>query len=150
MKVQGNQILQLASQLTAAALNCVISGHANACAGLPIATTFQACNAACAAGNTSAIVNGKSVDCITAIDCANNGGSFSVASGSCREGGADSCHQQPLCNEGVGLCFEPPGPAGSPDNCNAARQNSCTIFNTAAECVPVSQSSTKNFERVNK
>jgi hypothetical protein len=150
VKVEGTQILQLASQLTAAALNCVISGHSTTCSGSPIATTFQACNAACAAGNTTAIVGGKSIDCITAIDCANNGGSFSVASGSCRAGGTDSCDQQLLCNEGADLCFEPPGPAGSTDNCNAARQNSCTIFNTAAECAPASQLSRKNFERVNK
>ena len=131
VKVQGVQVLQLASQLTAAALNCVISGTSTSCAGTAIADQFNACNAACAAGRTTATVGGNSVDCIGAIDCANNGGTFDLASGTCGSSGFN-CHNQPLCNgNDPALCFEPPGPAGSTDNCNAARQNDCTIFNGA-------------------
>jgi hypothetical protein len=133
VSVAGTPQLQLASQLTAAALNCVMSGQPSSCAGNLIAAQFSACNAACAAGRTTAIVAGVRIDCIKAIDCANNGGTFDPATRSCRVG-SESCHDQELCNETVGLCFESPGPAGGPRQCNAARMNDCTIFSGAPPC----------------
>ena len=133
VKVEGVQVLQLASQLTAAALNCVISGEASNCAGTTIAAQFSACNAACAAGNTTAVVNGTRIDCIKAIDCLNNGGTFNPATAGCQIA-TSNCHTQMLCNRAIGLCFEPPGPAGGPQQCNDARQNECTIFSGAPPC----------------
>jgi hypothetical protein len=134
IRVEGSPILQLASQLTAAALNCVISGQPSTCAGSPIAEQFSACNTACAAGKTKALVDGVKINCITAIDCANNGNTFNALTGACQEGGEGNCHDQPLCSEVSGLCFEPPGPAGGAKLCHAARMNDCTIFSGAPPC----------------
>jgi hypothetical protein len=44
------------------------------------------------------------------------------------------CEARPLCNRSLGLCFEPPGPAGGSKQCNDARQNDCTIFSGAPPC----------------
>jgi len=164
VKVEGDQVLQLASQLTAAALNCVISGLPKTCLGSPIAGQFAFCNMACSFGMTTTVINGHRIDCIKAIDCANNGGTFNIATGTCAGGptcsdngapcsdddlsacanpdtatcvgAAGSCHNQPLCNTDLEtpLCFEPPGPAGSSKQCKAARQNDCTIFSGAPPC----------------
>jgi hypothetical protein len=153
---RGTQLLQLASQLTAAALNCVISGETAACTGSSAQPEFGACNTACAQGNTTAMVGGNTIDCIDAIDCFNNGGSFDTTTGfctlgTCANGDAcneetpctdlsqctplpNNCHDQELCNEDLGLCFDPPGPAGSSKQCNAANQNDCTIFSGSPPC----------------
>ena len=146
---RGDQTLQLARQLTAAALNCVISGSGSDCSGQPqIAATFQDCNTHACLGIAGTLSVGE---CIGALDCFNNGGSFDQSTGSCATGtcGGDgltpcngstdcgtgiscvplpnNCHDQPLCNQDINLCFEPPGPAGSANECNAARDNACTI-----------------------
>jgi len=159
VKIEGMTILQLASQLTAAALNCVISGGPADCSASSTATLFSACNAACVAGNTTGMINGQPVDCIDAIDCANNGGTFDMTTlfcqtGICSDNGSPcnddnlgrcanpstamclrtpSCHTQPLCSSPE-LCFEPPGSAGSSKQCKDARQNTCTIFSGAPPC----------------
>jgi hypothetical protein len=39
-----------------------------------------------------------------------------------------NCHDRPLVNEDLGLDFDPPGPAGSPRECNQARRNDCTVL----------------------
>ena len=62
---RGEQRLQLARQLTAAALNCVISGAGADCAGLP-EVPFSACNTACA-------LDGDIGTCIEDLDDFNNG-----------------------------------------------------------------------------
>jgi hypothetical protein len=152
---QGNQRLQLARQLTAAALNCIMSNGSSDCTSVSIEEVFQACNAACADGKTTAIVDTTTIHCIETIDCYNNGGIFDEATMSCQTGTCsdngkpckeedrslcndpatavctpleNSCHNQPLCNEDLGLCFEPPGPAGSSDAQNVARKNNCTVI----------------------
>jgi hypothetical protein len=122
---RGDPTLQLARQLTAAALNCVISGGAADCSGQPaIANLFQDCNTHACLGTAGTFDVGE---CIGGLDCFNNGGSFDQSTGSC-EVLANNCHDQPLCNQDINLCFEPPGPAGSSTECNSAKDNSCTII----------------------
>ena len=125
--------LQLPRQLMAAALNCIMTNGSADCTGTGIEDVFQACNAACPASKT-AVVGGHTIDCIGAIDCFNNGGEFDPATGACTPV-ANNCHDQPLCNQDLGLCFEPPGPAGSTSACNQARHNSCAIIQPGeAQC----------------
>jgi hypothetical protein len=98
----------------------VITNGSTDCAGVSIEPVFQACNTACANGQVTAEVEGKSVDCIDAIDDFNSN---------------PACEAQPLCNRSLGLCFAPqPGPAGSAKLCNAARTNTCSIFSGAPPC----------------
>ncbi len=142
---RGAQILQLARQLTAAALNCVMSlgtpvpdpdriqADTNPCGGVSIQDLWGQCDDLCAQ-NGSMVMNGMSVTgCIGALDCFNNGGLW--MDGQCGPNPAGSCHNRALCQVDVtgmpvpgGLCFEPPGAAGSSDACNAATVNGCTIF----------------------
>jgi hypothetical protein len=123
VSVKGNPILQLARQLTAAALNCVISGGGADCQGTSLyATAFSTCNAMCV--NPLATTAEKTA-CISELDCLNNGGSFD--NGICTPGGPGNCHERLLVNEALGLNFEPPGPAGSSDACNAATETKCTV-----------------------
>jgi hypothetical protein len=159
---RGEQTLQLARQLTAAALNCIISSQSgppvvpgaggNFCSSLQLSPVFQDCNANVCTGNASQL--GLSVgDCIAQLDCFNNGGQFDSGSNNCFTGtcGNDgvtlcngstncgtfqcvnfpsNCHDRPLCNQTLGVCFNDPGPAGSPNECNNARDNMCTIIGT--------------------
>jgi len=112
----GNIKLQNVRQLTAMALNCVISGFGADCGGnSDLDGLFTDCNNACL-GNSSTRTNAQ---CRDEIDCFNNGGSFSK--GACTPGGEDNCHNRPLVNESLDLNFEPPGPAGSEGDCNAAK-----------------------------
>jgi hypothetical protein len=149
-KPQADTRIQLARQLTALALNCVVSGDpagAANCMGAPFESAFTACNAACTANTDAAQIAG----CIPLVDCLNNGGTlltdaggFLCQTGTCSDNQAPcsagdrsrcgaptaacvprpGCHDEPLPSP-----FEPPGPAGSSNSCNAARNNSCTIFN---------------------
>jgi hypothetical protein len=141
---QVSKALQLARQLTAAALNCVISGGPATCVGQPIGPIFTACNTACP-GSTNAMVGADTVDCIKAIDCFNNGGTFNTATGNCSTQTVN-CHTRNfgICSNGA-LCSDTtpcpgneacnPGPAGSSKQCNDANQNSCTIFGPGeAQC----------------
>ncbi len=110
VSVKGQQELQLARQLTSMALNCVISGFGPDCAGdEALFELFGRCNDACVSGDIG--------DCIGEVDAFNNG-----------NGLAPGCHDRQLCNEDIGLCFQPPGPAGSSKACSAVRGNSCTII----------------------
>jgi hypothetical protein len=136
---KGDSRLQLARQLTAAALNCGITNAggtpgqctlengADPCAGVSIGDVFQACNAACPTG-TTAVVDGHTISCIGAIDCFNGGGVFDPATGNCNDATGTSCHDRDL----SAGCFEfvPPGAAGSPKACNDARKDCTTIFGT--------------------
>jgi hypothetical protein len=151
--VKGVSERQLVRQLTAAALNCVMSGGDSDCVGGPIEDLFADCNAACVGDPADHSIN----ECIDEIDCFNNGGTFAdgnctfnpgicsdslvlcdVDNDQCAGGAGDvcvpdpspTCHEQELCQvdeEGEpiedGLCFIPPGPAGSSGECNEAKKN---------------------------
>ncbi len=106
---KGDQRLQLARQLTAAALNCVMSGAIADCNSL--IDVFDTCNDAC----TNDTDPGT---CIEDLDAFNNG--FTTSD--------PSCHDQPLVNDALGLDFDPPGPAGSSQACKAATKNSTIIL----------------------
>jgi hypothetical protein len=108
---QGTQQLQLIRQLTAAALNCLISGDlSETCAALLPA--WATCNTTCQDVNAT---TQQLTACIDLIDDFNNGVSAA----------APGCHEQPLV--GAGLDFDPPGPAGSSKACNAAIQNDVEV-----------------------
>jgi hypothetical protein len=105
VRVQGEQTRQLARQLTAARLNCIVSGETGgACDGISINDVFDACNVACAAGDVTATVGSDEVDCIGAIDCFNNGGQFDNATGVCTTGtcsvGGAACGESLPCASG--------------------------------------------------
>jgi hypothetical protein len=139
--VKGDTRLQVARQLTAAALNCILSNSADAtvgtctgagencadpCAGVSVDAAFTACNAAAnACASTATLPDGTVINCIDALDCFNNGGTFDPATGSCGAS-TTSCHDRDLVN-GC-FSFNPPGPAGSPKECNDARKDAITIF----------------------
>jgi hypothetical protein len=123
VNVQGDSRLQLARQLTAAALNCLISGGGADCAGTGSYTTvFDDCNAACSDASAS---KSDITACISQLDCLNNGGSFD--NGICGPGGPNNCHERILVNESLGLDFDPPGSAGSSKACQAANKTDCTV-----------------------
>jgi hypothetical protein len=140
---KGDSRLQLARQLTSAALNCAITLADDACTaqdgalpcnGTSVEDVFNACNTACTNNEVQATIGSDTFSCIAAIDCFNNGGTFDTSDGSCNcPGGFDengeclnSCHSQPLSNG----CFDfvPPGAAGSPRACQDARKDCTTIF----------------------
>ncbi len=111
---------QLARQLMATALNCVMSGGGATCTGISIGSVFADCNLVCESGGTSGT---RSVgDCIGLLDAYNNG--------------LDTrCHDRALCNpevidpvSGAPLCFEPPGSAGSAGACNDAKKSDCMVI----------------------
>jgi hypothetical protein len=134
---KGDDRLQLGRQLSATALNCILSRSDDStcpgggqtggvCRGVTIEEVFNACNSACAAGQTTANLDLTSVSCISALDCFNNGGVFDLGTGECGEAEGQSCLARELDNGCFG--FEPPGPAGSPGACNQARKNDVTIL----------------------
>jgi hypothetical protein len=175
----GNKSLQLVRQLTAAALNCAVSNGSSDCSGTSGEDAFKACNAACAAKQTSASIDGSlPVDCLKAVGCFNNGGQFDLVTqtcqlgtcstkktqacgsglatcpnsgscvrtaGNCRGAVFGTCSDAPsdgvpavLCGSlidpgtGFGTCKNgsacAPGPAGSPNQCNSAITNACTVI----------------------
>jgi len=151
--VKGDTQRQLVRQLTAAALNCVMSGGDSDCVGGPIEELFADCNDACQGFASDLSMN----ECIGQIDCFNNGGFWadghctfnpgacSLSGGLCDvdddqcAGGVgdvcepdpqESCHERELCQVDEfgdpiddGLCYIPPGPAGSSGECNVAKKN---------------------------
>jgi cysteine-rich repeat protein len=129
--VKGAQILQLARQLTAGALNCIMSNGDESCASTPLyATVFASCNAAC---SNPASTKAQLTACISELDCLNNGGTFN--GGICSPGGPNNCHERLLNNDDLDLHFEPPGPAGSSDACHAANDTNCTVVGPGeAQC----------------
>ncbi len=143
---KGDQRIQLARQLTAAALNCIITNAAgepvegsctdfttglagDVCAGVDsLDGIFAECNAACAAGDVTidhdTDATTPEVSCIGLIDCFNNGGVI-TAEGGCDEAIGETCHDRALENG----CFDftPSGPAGSPRECNDSRKNDVIV-----------------------
>jgi hypothetical protein len=110
---RGNQRLQLARQLTAMALNCIISGGGPKCQNMSCEIMFLECNKVCAGDPGMYSIQ----QCIGMVDSWNNGRYL-----------GDGCHSRKLCSEVNELCFHPPGPAGSPKACKAALRNDCTII----------------------
>jgi hypothetical protein len=149
----GGTTKQLIRQLTAAALNCGVSGQTCDCAESTIAEIFSACDAACIAGATTAMVDGNTIDCILAVDCFNNGGAFDTATNTCKigdciaDGGSDvgDCGLDRVCPVGSscvalpGNCHDAELPddicdppvencaASSSNACKAAKDNACTV-----------------------
>jgi hypothetical protein len=107
VSVQGAQQRQLARQLTAMALNCVISGGGSDCTGTSVESLFADANAACTANNNDAAITGF----ISQVDAYNNG----LTNG---------CHDRSLSESDVFAGVSPlPGPAGSSTKCSAATKN---------------------------
>jgi hypothetical protein len=141
---KGDSSLQLARQLTAAALNCAITkatdtegacvptavDGANPCGGLGtnIEALFQACNSAC----PGSLTGGDSIACIGLIDCFNNG--FAIEFDEATN--TFSCGALTGCEEADSGCFDqtPPKPAGSSFECRDSRKNCVTIFGTIDGC----------------
>ena len=101
-----NIVRQLMRQMTAAAINCVMSGTTPDCAGLTIGMEWAGADAACAAGDVG--------DYIEKFDAFNNGyyeGSECV----------EDLNESPLWPEVYD--HKVPGPAGSSNACNAAIAN---------------------------
>lgn len=144
---RGAIALQNARQLTAMALNCIVSGFGADCGGdANLSGLFSDCNNACL-GLASTRTN---TQCRDEIDCFNNGGQFNSIPGYCQTGTCangdacnastpcadlspctalpDNCHDQPLVNADLGLNFDPPGPAGSEADCNTAIGNHCAVL----------------------
>jgi len=148
---RGTQERQLARQLTALGLNCIASGFGPLCAGWPgVEDLFAECNAVCEFGP-----NGRTVDeCIMAVSCANEGGDpfetpGACYTGTCSDNGAPcssrdkqhcespslatcdpdpaSCHQEEICNPGLGVCV-PPGTSANPTSCKMAKMSACSIL----------------------
>jgi len=118
---QGDPRLQLVRQLTAAAINCIMSsGHAD-CTGMSTEAVFKACNNSCAAGNAPFFPA-----CTAALDCLNMGGSYNPRTGNCKIL-AGNCQALPLTNAKLGLNFEPTGPAGGSKQCQSASGRSCAV-----------------------
>jgi len=141
--------LQNASQLTALALNCIVSGFGADCLGsTSLGPLFSDCNNACVgAGSTR-----TNAQCRDEIECFNIGGQFNSSTGFCQTGTCTNsdpcndetpcadlsvctpldgnCHDQPLENTSLGIDFDPPGPAGSSADCKDAIKNPCTVIGT--------------------
>jgi len=113
ISVEGEPRLQLIRQLTAAALNCAVSGGGPGdCTGITsIEDVYNFCNDACEFQDSA-----EYSSCIDAIDEWNNGLTGNL------------CHDQSLCPDfdddglinGTAICLEPHGPAGSNKECKEA------------------------------
>jgi hypothetical protein len=119
-----NQNLQLARQLTAAALNCIMSGGGSNCSDTSIEVLFGECNSLCAGIPDNAMTV---TSCISALDCYNNGGKL-IDDSFCQTGtcepvddlvvdqidGGIPCNEKTICPEGFtcvpleGNCHDQP------------------------------------------
>ncbi|HEY2387018.1 MAG TPA: hypothetical protein VGK30_08660 [Candidatus Binatia bacterium] len=141
--VQGEQTRQLARQLTATALSCIVSDVAAGrnplgnptCSQVSIGTLFQQCNDVCTGASTARTVG----QCIDLLDCFNNGFAPNAATGKCGAVTGTSCHDRdfpacaqlhlPNCNLPTSNhCFGKEGAASSTDKCGDARGNDCIIL----------------------
>jgi hypothetical protein len=142
VSVKGDKQRQLIRQLTAAALNCEISGGPSGDCSQFHQDLISDCNVICDANSDSSAMT----DCIDAIDDFNNGldagGTCNVSGDFCYDVGDctdqldtrcdpnDSCHDRSLCPDeeddgqinGSDYCFMG-GPAGSTGACKAASKN---------------------------
>jgi hypothetical protein len=115
VRVQGQSERQLARQLTAAALNCIISSGSSATCANTSVIDWATCNAVCQGTSTAKTVG----ECIDEIDAFNNG----VGTG---------CHDRELPLDtifpGGTRCAGQQGPAGSDDECSRATDSACTVI----------------------
>jgi len=114
----GDSTLQLGRQLTAAALNCILSGGGDDCTGTSddpddphwIEPVFAECNSTCAvSGQGEEQLN----SCIEKLDCFNNGGMWNEVDPLamyCQMDVPESCHDQPLIGTIMSDSGEPEGP----------------------------------------
>jgi len=104
--VQGQQERQLARQLTAAALNCIVTNGDADCTGVSIDAVFDACNTICTNNLDADPTNDASLgDCVAKLDCFNNGGVFAsgeCSTGTCSNDPTQGCTQDDLTNCGAG------------------------------------------------
>jgi len=100
---RGDIRLQLARQLTAASLNCLIETCPSS-----VLTLLDDCNQACIDNNSQTDIG----QCIEKVDAFNNGVSDL----------APGCHDLAIPQ------FSPPGPAGSGQLCGSVNTNNCNIF----------------------
>ena len=148
VSVRGVSQRQLYRQLVAFYLNCTISGGGDCDALVSIASE---CDSLCATGSSDSVSYGE---CISEIDCFNNGGTLfdgACALGTCSiddtelcgedfggcsdvddqsqycENFEGNCHDASLCPVDGAFCFEPLGRASSKRSCSRARRNPCTI-----------------------
>jgi hypothetical protein len=143
VRIRGDQQLQLARQLTALALNCVVSelnagldpaGNA-LCTGVGVRALFDDCNAVCAGARGTRTVE----SCLDAIECVNNGGRpvwgyCLMDNDSCKDVDFPPCAVLPLPNCGNG-CSDHIGQNGSSWKCQSARDNDCAVVGTGeASC----------------
>jgi hypothetical protein len=126
----GTSKLQNVRQLTAMALNCIVSGLGADCQGLSRecgndyrAQLFSDCNNVCQGRAPTHDTTRTNASCRTEIDRFNNG---QTPKGEVLE---DNCHEQPLVGTvgGRSFDFDPPGPAGSTGACNFAHKNDCLV-----------------------
>ena len=95
MSPNGDSNLQLARQIAAVALYCIMSGGGSTREDTGIPTMFSAFHAACVEGNQAdqiSLCNGQ-------VDCFNNGGQWNEEDPNGMYGQMDmvnSCHAQPL------------------------------------------------------
>jgi hypothetical protein len=123
VKIEGDGRLQLARQLTAMALNCIVSGLGADCGGsATLGDLFDFCNAACLADTASV------ASCIDRVDCFNSGGFFDGLRCIDEPNGCEHRDLPELALTGNTSSCPDPGPAGSSDECKAARKTSCTIL----------------------
>ena len=123
MCVNGGQERQLARQLTAAALNCIVTNGSASCDGVSINAAFDACNTACATNVDADPTNDVALgDCISVIDCFNNGGVWDDVNDFCATG---TCGSLTLAKTN-GL---DPAPAG----CTQEDLSNCEV---GQECIP--------------
>lgn len=101
--------LQLGRQLTAAALNCLMSGGGADCSGTSIESVFGSCNTTCGLPSQA----DQTSMCIEKLDCFNNGGVWNEQDPGamyCQMDVPNSCHDQNLAGTIVG------NPGGPVDN----------------------------------
>lgn len=151
INVSGDPILQLVRQLTAAALNCCVSGGGDACDGISIDAVFDACNTACTSGETTADIGGGSFNCIGAIDCFNNGGTFNQdLAGDCQTG---RCwDNSAACSSGDTHLCGGPNPAGPTcvafaETCHTAEFGFCSDGSVCTEADPDCPTGSCSFNR---
>jgi hypothetical protein len=119
--VQGQKERQLARQLTAAALNCIVTNGNADCSGTSIETAFAACNTICANNLDADATNDAALgDCVSQIDCFNNGGVWDgvndfCATGTCSNDSTQGCNQDDVTNCAIGAECVP-----NPNNCHEA------------------------------
>lgn len=99
VNVKGQEERQLARQLTAAGLNCIVTNGSALCDGVSIDEAFDNCNLMCDGDAMNNPMGYTVAGCIAEIDCFNNGGVFDDVTGYCGTGTCSNDETE-LCNQG--------------------------------------------------